>query len=346
MVPSDGSKTCIQTVTGDISADSLGKTLCHEHIFIDYRCAWNHPPDNLSYLGNAQLTDEIIELVRENAHYSLDNLILENEDEAIKELSYFKKAGGNAVIALTSRGLHPNPVKLKNVSLRTGINIVTGCGFYRHIAFSKDELEMKSDEMADEIIKSLQVGIAGTDIRAGIIGEVGTSYPLHPFEEESLIASAKAQRYTGAPINVHPEVWEHGHLDVLDILEKAGADLTKTVMSHMDELIEPDWCSSVAQRGVYISFDTFGSEFICDGISEPRDDDRIYLLLEMLGKGYEDKIILSHDICYKVQLKKFGGRGYDHIFNNILPSLSKRGVPQSVLQKITVENPKRLLEIS
>lgn len=341
-----GGQKLIRTVLGDMPADLLGKTLAHEHVYIDYRCAWSPPSDELSYLVDSKVSTSIIDIVRNNAHHSLDNLILNNEDEAVSELTFFKQAGGNAVIALSSGGLHQNVLGLKNIAQRTGLQIITGCGYYRYIAFSDDELAMSSEQMQEEIVRSVNVGIGDSGIRAGIIGEVGTSYPLHPFEERSLIASARAQIHTGVSINVHPEVWEHGHIDVLNILEKAGADMTRIVMSHMDELIEPDWCLSVAQRGVYISFDTFGSEFVCDGIEEPKDHDRIYLLLYLLDKGYEDKIVISHDICYKIQLKKYGGRGYDHILNNVLPELVKRGVNQTVLDKILVNNPKHLLSIN
>lgn len=37
--------------------------------------------------------------------------------------------------------------------------------------------------------------------------------------------------------------------------------------------------------------------------------------------------ILSHDICYKIQLQKYGGYGYAHLLRNIVPRLELCGVP-------------------
>jgi phosphotriesterase-related protein len=202
---------------------------------------------------------------------------------------------------------------------------------------------MTSDQLAEDITKSLLVGIGNTDVRAGIIGEVGTSFPLHPFERESLVAAAKAQRQTGASVSVPPDVWAHGHLGILEILENAGADLGRVVVSHMDELIDTEWHRRVAERGVYLSFDTFGSEFDFDGVLEPRDSDRIKCLIDLLDVGLCDRIVLSQDTCYRIQLRKHGGHGYGHILTNIVPTLRDRGVSQDEITKMLVENPIRLL---
>ena len=44
----------------------------------------------------------------------------------------------------------------------------------------------------------------GTGIKAGIIGEVGCTWPLTDNERKSLAAAAAAQRETGAAILIHP----------------------------------------------------------------------------------------------------------------------------------------------
>ena len=335
----------IQTVTGRVSPESLGVTLAHEHLVIDFRFAWIEPPAGCSYLTHAELTPEVVQELRLNPQYSQSNLQLDDEQVAIEELNKFRALGGNTVVDLTSSGLGPESLKLRRISINTGVNIVAGCGYYSHIAQSPSVLLMKSDQMADEIIKSLQVGIGQTDVRAGIIGEVGTSVPLHPFERESLIAAAKAQSKTGVAINIHPDVWGLGHLDVLDILETAGADLHRTVMSHMDEVIDTDWHCKVAERGVYLGFDTFGSEFSYDGVEEPRDSDRIRCLLALLERGYVGQLLLSQDICYKIEQSKYGGNGYSHALLNILPRLKSVGVSESELLKMLVENPLKILSL-
>jgi phosphotriesterase-related protein len=335
----------IQTVNGQIPPDQLGLTLSHEHIMIDYRESWVEPPSQFSHLSESPVTTELIEDVRLHAHSSKDNLILDDEDLAVTELLHFKQFGGNAVVELSSTGLSLDPQKLRRISQKTDLNIVVGCGYYRHFAQPKYVLEKKAAEITEQIIKSLKDGIGGTDVRGGIIGEIGTSYPLHPFELESLMASARAQCSTGFPINIHPEILSHEHLNLLNIVEDAGADLTRVVMSHMDEPNDFDWMLKVAQRGVYISFDTFGYDFPFDGIEKPKDMDRVKCLLKLLDAGYLDKVLLSHDICYKMQQKSFGGPGYSHILENIVPLLKNSGVSEEEISKILIDNPKKLLAV-
>lgn len=334
-----------QTVRGPIESIELGITLPHEHVTIDYRCAWNPPPKDLAYLIDTEITEELWDVVRNNAHFVKSNLVLEDTQRIIEELAAFRKAGGQSVVSLTNYGLSPQPEKLLRISETTDLNIVAGTGFYRYIGQDDITLQMTRSEICERIVRDLAEGIADTKIRAGIIGEVGTSYPLHPFENESLVGAAMAQQVTGATINVHPEVWEHGHLEVLDILEAAGADLTQIIMSHVDQLVEPDWHLKIAERGVFLSFDTFGSEFVCDGIPEPRDHERIKCLLALMDAGYTDRLLLSHDICYKVQMKTYGGRGYDHVLTTIVPKLKEAGVSDEEVTQMLILNPATSLEM-
>ncbi|MCL5952130.1 MAG: phosphotriesterase-related protein [Chloroflexi bacterium] len=335
----------VQTVNGPIAPDQLGVTLSHEHVLIDFRCAWIVPPPQNSKLANAEVTTELVPILRGNPQYSLLNLVLDDEDTATGELKLFKQTGGNALVDMTDIGLGPDPSKLRRISQKSNVHIVAGCGYYRHIAQTPAVLIKDSSELSEEIVKCLQEGIGQTDVRAGIIGEVGTSDPLHPFERESLVAAAKAQNRTGAAINIHPDVWGRGHLEVLNILEAAGADLDRTIMSHMDEVMDPEWHTQVAARGVYLSFDTFGSEFTYDGVEEPKDSDRIRVLISLLEKGYCDRLLISQDICYKISLIRYGGKGYSHVLSGIVPQLKARGVADSELRKMLVENPCRILTI-
>lgn len=43
---------------------------------------------------------------------------------------------------------------------------------------------------------------------------------------------------------------------------------------------------------------------------------------------------------------KFGGHGYSHILNNVLPKMKGKGVSQATIDKIMIENPKTWLAYS
>jgi len=82
---------------------------------------------------------------------------------------------------------------------------------------------------------------------------------------------------------------------------------------------------------------TFEGDFL------PSDGDRIKAIKEQIRRGNIDRILVSHDICFKILLTKWGGFGYAHIIKNIVPRMQKAGISDEDINKITVENPKRFL---
>ena len=119
-------------------------------------------------------------------------------------------------------------------------------------------------------------------------------------------------------------------------------------LSHCDQLIEPDWHARIAERGVLLSFDTFGSEsyYDADGSQEPRDTERIDCLLRLLDTGRAEQLLVAHDICTRLQLQRYGGWGYDHIPRSVVPRLLRAGAAPADIDRMLVDNPRRFLTIS
>lgn len=63
----------------------------------------------------------------------------------------------------------------------------------------------------------------------------------------------------------------------------------------------------------------------------------------LIEEGYDDKIVIAHDIHTKHRLKKYGGHGYSHILENIVPKMLTRGISQNKIDKLLLENPKQWL---
>jgi phosphotriesterase-related protein len=338
----------IRTVQGNIPPEELGITLGHEHVLIDLRGLWDEPPPDRAYLIDQKPTLENLGELMRNPYDSRPNLLNDDPELSTRELMYYKEAGGQGLIDMTTVGIKPDPQKLLEIAQRTGIHIVAGCGYYRQPLIPVEFHERSIEEIADDLTLWLSEGMHGTPIRAGLMGELGTSSPIYPFEERQLRAAAKVQRQTGASINVHASIWGHEHLRILDILEEAGADLTRVAISHCDELIEPDWHAQIAERGAVLSFDTFGSETYFDRsyVQEPRDVDRIECVLRLLDKGYGSQITLAHDICTLIQFHHYGGWGWDHLLKNIVPRLRHTGISQQELDVMFIETPRRLLTLS
>jgi hypothetical protein len=63
----------------------------------------------------------------------------------------------------------------------------------------------------------------------------------------------------------------------------------------------------------------------------------------LIDRGHLDQIVISHDICYRSRLMRFGGHGYGHIFENVLPLMRRRGFTEAEIERMTVGTPQRLL---
>jgi phosphotriesterase-related protein len=337
----------IETVLGPIGSEELGLTLAHEHVFFDLRCLWEEPPPDRAHLIDAEPTPENRDELARDLYHSRTNLHHADPDLAAAEVARFGKAGGKTMVDLTTIGLAPQPEALRQVATRTGLNIVAGGGYYRAKCLPPDVLDKSVEALEAELLEWVEVGMYGTDVRAGLLGELGTSSPIHPFEERQLRAAARVQRSTGVAINVHPAIWAHEHLRVLDILEDAGADLGRVALSHCDQLVEPAWHARIAARGVMVCFDTFGADFAYDndGSREPSDTERIDCLRRLLDAGRASQLLLSHDICSRLQLHRYGGPGYDHLPGTIVPRLRAEGVSGAEIERLLVGNPRRFLAV-
>jgi phosphotriesterase-related protein len=92
-----------------------------------------------------------------------------------------------------------------------------------------------------------------------------------------------------------------------------------------------------------VEFDFLGMAFTpLERHGEPRV---IELLGELVARGHADRILLSQDVCHDSQLRAYGGHGYTYLAETFLPLLREAGIPDHVLEAITVGNPRRLLTI-
>jgi len=334
------------TVRGPISGRDLGITLMHEHVFIDLTLLWDSPTSEWQKpLVDAEITLANRGLLQVDPYVSRQNLMLDDFGAAVAELAPFRQLGGSSIVDLTTTGIRPQPAKLREVSEQTGLHIVAGCGCYTQRSHPPEVAALSESELLERLLDEITNGLGGTDVRPGIIGEIGTSSPVHPDEAKVLRAAAAAQGKTGLAINVHVAIFRREALAALDILEAAGADLSRVVISHLDEQPDTAYHRAILERGVYVEYDTVGSEsyFGGDGSAEPSDRERVDCLIELLDAGFGDRLLISQDVCTKVQLLKFGGSGYGHILRSIVPRLRRRGVDDATVRKLLVENPARVL---
>ncbi len=343
----------VQTVVGMIDGEDLGITLPHEHLLVSRTVPFLEPKEAVARkLAYEPVTIENLNWLHFHWRENLPNLQLQDEEVAIEEVMQFKKEGGSTIVCVSNENLGRDPLGLAHISRMTGINVVMGSGYYIGEAQGPDYDRKTEDEITEEIIADIEVGVGNTGVRAGIIGEVGCSCPLQDRERKSLRATARAQQQTGAAISIHQTALDADSLmEIVKILDGAGADISRVVMGHIDANILPSSARlELAKTGCYLEYDNFG--FVVFGsirpglppsLHMPCDRERIEQIIELINEGYLKQILVSQDICQKMMLLHYGGHGYAHILRDMVPQMLARGIAREQIHTILVENPKRLL---
>ncbi|KAJ8272608.1 hypothetical protein GJAV_G00091240 [Gymnothorax javanicus] len=339
----------VQTVLGPLDPSQLGRTMTHEHLTMTFECSYDPPAPGDKAVSEAPIEMKNLYWLKQNPYSSPENLLLNQETEAVKEeLLYYRRAGGGAIVENTTTGITRDVKTLKRLAKETGVHIVAGAGFYVDVTHSSETRKMSVEKLTDIIVNEVLHGADGTNIKCGVIGEIGTTWPITDSEKKVLKATAHAQAQLGCPVIIHPGRNPSAPAAVVRILQEAGGDISKTVMSHLDRTIfDEGELLEFAKMGSYLEYDLFGVEMInyCFNlkVDMPSDSQRVKALAFLVAEGYEDRIVIAQDIHTKNRLVKYGGHGYSHILKNIVPKMLTRGINQTQVDKILIENPKQWL---
>ena len=272
-----------------------------------------------------------------------------DETTATEEARLYKSKGGGTIVDATTIGIGRNPTALTRISRESGVNIVMGAGYYVESAQIDAVRNMDEQAIQENIIKELTVGVDDTEIKAGIIGEIGCTWPLEDNERKVLRAAAKAQAKTGAAILIHPGRHQKAPKEILEELNKAGANLSRVIMGHLDRTVDSlAVLSEIADYGCVLEWDLFGVEisyYQPADFDMPNDVQRLDYIRSMMDKGISDRIVLAQDICTKHRLSKYGGHGYGYILEHIVPRMRLRGFSEEDINALIVGNPTRMLTI-
>lgn len=317
-------KTFVNTVNGPVDIDELGFVSPHEHILFSIR-------------------DDCVE-------------------EEIEELKDYRRFGGNTIMEMSTPEICGIDVKdervdkLRRLSTESGVNIVYGAGFYKEPRLPEIVKDASIEQLKDMIVEELLVGRGENKIKAGFIGEVGSSnYEVFETEEKVLSAAAIASKETGFGISTHTGRGTM-YKEQLDIFERYGADLSHVIIGHQDvyprleERMEA--YEYIFSKGAGVQFDCFGKQGFFEiendmayGQKFPYDEERAKLIKYFVDKGYIKQIFISCDIDGRTLMKKWGGWGHSHLLTSGLLLLRKQGLSWDQIDQITKENPKEFLRV-
>lgn len=343
-----------------------------------------HRASSGAWIKDAKVNIGILGRLRIDPLSCKDNLVIDDLDMVIQELKDLKMAGCNTIVDTCPTTLLPtrDPLGQKKMSLATGINIICASGWYvapAHPAYiSRKSVEELSAIVVEELTRGCRYTWDGGygypvdagGIKAGII-KVGVGGGFKAFnnddEKKCFLACCRAQVKTGRPFCVHPNgheqlvynpklityskdkpLRESSLHQYLDIMEAEGVNLDRFYMNHSDcYTCNPDLLRSLLDRGIGLSFDGFNDETYLIGLGFGINYDnrqRMEVLAQLIKEGYASQLLPSCECYMKIMYKKYGGYGYTHLLETIIPVLRNAyGVSQKAIDTMLIENPRKYL---
>lgn len=337
----------IHTVRGPIDPSELGVTMAHEHLWMDstpLRAVHGYQATATGPWDAAAAAE-----ARWNPGSHPDNYRLTDVPASVEELAPYVRAGGRSLVELTPSSLGRDPLRVREISELAGVHVVLGAGQYLEPMHERWVATATDAEVADRLLAEARDGIAGTGIRAGIFGEIGTSDPVSPGVVRVLRAVAAAAAESGLAISLHLHPWGHEGPDVLDRLVSAGAAPDRVILGHLNTAIDrPDELRALADRGATLGFDLFGFDhsLLGPGRWPPSDRDVATVIGALVRDGHADRIVVGQDIGVRTRLRRWGGWGYAHVLEHVVPIFLELGIGDRAVRSMLVDNPARLLAVA
>jgi 5-phospho-D-xylono-1,4-lactonase len=311
----------VRTVLGDIPAERLGVTLCHEHLIIDSPLIADRFPH--TYLPRVA--------------------------DAATEVGQCASAGVTAMVDAMPAASGRNVMKLADVSRTAGVHVIAATGLHtaRYYPGARWIAEEPPDVLAALFWGDVTGGIdrydytapivRRTEHRAGIVK--GATLGGSPDDRERKIfeAVAETHRLTGVPVLTHCENGK-GAVEQLKLLDELEVPFQRVVVSHTDKNPDLGYHRDLLSSGVNLEYD--------QALRQPPDADRgtAWLISQMVSEGFASQILLGTDGARRSLWRTLGGRpGLAWIVEDFTKVLEQLGVDAGTQRTLFVDNPARVL---
>ncbi|GAB6876861.1 phosphotriesterase family protein [Thermaerobacter litoralis] len=319
----------VNTVTGPVRPEDLGKTLVHEHFVFGYP----------GFHGDLTV-----------APYDRQRALEVGLDVARRVMA----CGVKTVVDATPNDCGRDPELLREISERTGLQIICSTGYYYEGEGAPAYFKFRrafgnaEEEIYEMFMREITEGIGGTGIKAGVIKLASSNGVITEYEQMFFRAAARAQRETGVPIITHTQEGTMGP-EQAELLVREGADPRRIMIGHMDGNTDIAYHLATLAHGVYIAFDRYGIQRF---VGMPSDEARNAVVSGLIALGYADRLMLSHDsvnfwlgrpVKWPDELADLLAAWHPtHLFDDVVPALVEAGVRPEVLDGIFTRNPARL----
>lgn len=305
------------SVTGPVFSSDMGRTLIHEHVLVDWIGA-----DSTGY--HRWNREEVIE----------------------KVLPYLLEAsekGVETIMECTPAYLGRDPLILRELSSRSGVQILTNTGYYGAVEnkfMPRHTWEESAEQIAQRWINEFEHGIEDTGIRPGFIKiSVKGEGPLSDLHQKIVHAAALAHLETGMIITSHTTGDEPAFAQI-ELLKEFGVSPSAWVWTHSQSGSLKAQLKA-GREGAWISLDNFNYDSSREAGEKGNLDWFIQRINELKEAKLLHRVLISHDAGYYNPDEQDGGdfRNYTEVFEYLLPSLRENGFTEKDINQILVQNP-------
>lgn len=305
----------IHTVMGPVRGEELGSTLIHEHVLVDFIGADQIKPGRYD-------VQEVIEVVQ-------------------PYLVRIRELGCQTLVECTPAWLGRDPLLLKRLSEASGLRMITNTGYYgasngKYLpAHAREET---AGQLARRWIREFRNGIDETGVVPGIM-KIGVNRgPLSDVDAKLVRAAAQAHRETGLTVACHTGDGAAA-MQELEIFQEEGVSPRALIWVHAQNEKDPDVHANAARKGAWVEF---------EGVNESSLAARVAQVKTLIDRGFCERVLVSLDAGWYRVGEPGGGKfsSYGFFYARFLPALQEAGVTEAQIRLLTIENPRRALEIA
>lgn len=319
----------IETVTGQIDANELGKTLIHEHLITRDEAVHAQWPNAQALGGDPPAA------VEPGGEYRM----------AIEAASAAVELGVRSICDPTAMFIGRDVSFMRRVAEETGLQVVACTGIYTYDHLPPFFVSRSADQIADLFVADIEQGIQETEIKAAFIKCAADEPGVNENVEKVHRAAARAHLRTGAPIMAHSRPASDTAQRQIEIFEQEGVDLSRVQIAHCGDSPDPDYIERLLQKGIYAGLDRYGIEMFLPY------EQRHATTVTLLERGYAAQLFISADSCATIdwfppdvadQLVAAGmvkDWTIRIVPERVIPDLREAGVTGDQLETMMVRNP-------
>jgi phosphotriesterase-related protein len=270
-------------------------------------------------------------------------------EQAVSDLNACHASGVRTIVDLTVPGLGRQAALVVEAARRTRLNVLMSTGYYA-LAELPPSLQLRGpgrfvdapEPLLAMFLHDIQVGIARTGVKAAVLKCVSDRAGMTRDVRRILEAVAAAHLRTGVPIATHSNAYTQSGLDQQAALISSGVDPARIVIGHCGDTTDVDYLQRIIDNGSLAGMDRFGLDALCSF------EDRVDTVAALCRLGLADRIVLSHDACsfhdgLTADWRASQAPRWTHelIGHDVTAGLRERGVADSQLRTMLVENPMR-----